>query len=74
MKPIKFIIILTTIFVILFGLVPLFENFPAVTAIVLWVAGHVLIVYMVIRVMRKGVPSAKTFDEGYWYEDRGKIE
>lgn len=73
MKPIRFIIFFTTAYLFFYALTPYIESIPVRVTIILWLLSHVLIVYMVIRVLRKGVPSAKTFDEGYWYEDREKM-
>jgi hypothetical protein len=74
MKPIRLIVILTTVYLVIYTLVSNLTLLPAVALVSMWIFGHVLLVYMVVRVLRKGVPSTRTFDEGYWYEDRGKMD
>jgi hypothetical protein len=73
MKPIRFIILFTTAYLLFYALTPYIESIPVRVTVILWLLSHVLIVYMVIRVLRKGVASTKTFEEGYWYEDREKM-
>ena len=34
-----------------------------------YLASPFLVVWMVVRVLKKGEPSGRTFDEGYFYDD-----
>jgi hypothetical protein len=74
MAPIRFIIFLTTAYLLFYALTPYIDSIPIRITVVLWLFSHVLLVYMVVRVLRKGIPSTKRFDEGYWYEDKEKNE
>ncbi|MEJ2595933.1 MAG: hypothetical protein P8100_12605 [bacterium] len=73
MKPIRFIVLFTTAYLFIYAITPFIGSIPDYVPISLFIGGNFLLVYMVIRVLRKGVPSEKTFEEGYWYDDREKI-
>lgn len=73
MKPIKNIVLFTTIYLFIYAIVTQIGTVPYFVPMSLFIFSHFLLVYMVIRVLRKGIPSDKTFEEGYWYDDREKI-
>jgi hypothetical protein len=68
MENIKFPILFTTSYLILFALVPWFGA-SLETMVILFLFSPFLIVWMVIRILKDGKPSGKKFNEGHFYED-----
>lgn len=73
MKPIRFIILFTTAYLFGYALTPFIDSIPLIIVFTLWFFGTFLLIYMVVSVLVKGIPSKQKFNEGYWYEDRGRI-
>jgi hypothetical protein len=73
MKPIRFIVLLTTTYLFGYSLTPYIDSIPTIIIFSLWFFGTFLLIYMVVAVLVKGIPSKRTFEEGYWYEDRDRI-
>ncbi|HBH23333.1 MAG TPA: hypothetical protein DDY13_07905 [Cytophagales bacterium] len=67
MEKIKFPILFTTYFIIILNLLPFLGVAYAIIAGMLFVAPFIVI-WMVWRVLKDGIPSEHTFDE-VWYED-----
>jgi len=49
------------------------DAIPEKVTMSMFLASQILILYLVYSVLTKGIASDKTFEEGYWYEDREKL-
>lgn len=68
MEKIWFPIAFTTLFMIFVNIIPFFGVAPAFIAFLLLFAPP-LVIWMVIKILKDGVHSEKTF-ESHWYEDQ----
>lgn len=68
MENIKFPVLFTTAFLLIYSILPVVGVGFSVMKI-LFVLSQVLVVWLVIRVLKDGKPSEKKFNEGDWYED-----
>ena len=67
MKEIRNLVIITTLFIITYSLLPVFEvKFSLI--FFLFAIGNILVINMVYRVLKFGKASKKQFTE-QWYED-----
>ena len=57
----------------LYALTPHINIIPDSVTVFLFLASHILVIYLVYTVLTKGIASEKTFDDGYWYEDRERM-
>ena len=67
MKALRFPIGITT-FVLFFYAISTLVDIPYSLVFMLFLLTNVLFIWMVIRILKDGKPSEKTFDE-YFYED-----
>lgn len=68
MEKIKFPIIITTIFMLSVNLMPFVGVHGSIISFFLLLA-PAMVIWMVIRTLKDGVPTQKTF-ETHWYEDQ----
>ena len=68
MDNIKIPILLTTVYLVLYSMLPAL-NLVYDLIFILFVISQFMVVWLVIRVLKDGKPSGKKFNEGYWYDD-----
>ena len=73
MKPVRFIIYFNTAYLVLYTIFTTIPNFPFGVIALMFTASPFLVIYMVVKVLKEGRSSVKTWDEGYWYDDREKM-
>jgi hypothetical protein len=69
MKHIQFPIYFTTFLLLVYTMLPFLNSSYYLIAWGFFISNF-LIVWMVVRVLKDGVPSQKKFSDGYFYEDR----
>ncbi len=70
MKEIRNVVIGTTLFLVIYSLLPAFDvKFSLI--FFLFAVGNILVINMVFRVLKFGKASSKRFTE-QWYEDQKK--
>lgn len=67
MKKVKFPVLFSTFYLLLHSISP-YLGVPESVIIASWMLSPLLVIWMVVRVLKDGVPSDKTFDE-HFYED-----
>ncbi len=67
MQKIKWPIIIVTAYLVFYNSTPIF-GFSPDTVIAMYIASPVLLLWMVYKILKDGVPSERTFDE-YFYDD-----
>ena len=67
MKNIQFPVYFTSLVLAFYTLTP-YMGVPYALVSTLFLSLNVLIVWMVVRVLKDGIPSNKTFDDS-WYDD-----
>lgn len=67
-----FIVLLVTVFVLFYSLMPEL-NYSYDAIFLAFMVSQVAIVYMVYSVLKFGKDPGKKFSEGYWYADREKV-
>ncbi|MEO1022874.1 MAG: hypothetical protein AAFW89_10035 [Bacteroidota bacterium] len=73
MKQIRFIIYFNTAYLLLYTIFTTVPNFPFGVIALMFTASPFLVIYMVVKVLKDGKPSGKTWEGGYWYDDREKM-
>lgn len=68
MKAVQFPIFAAS-FVLLLYMISVIANLAFAIIFMLFTLGNAITIWMVIRVLKDGNPSAQTFEEA-WYEDR----
>ena len=67
MKNIQFPVYFTSLVLVFYTLTP-YIGVPYALIATLFLSLNILIIWMVVRVLKDGVPSSKRFSES-WYED-----
>ena len=73
MKPIATTVGLVTLYVFFYAITPHIAAIPDRVTIAMGLFSPILLLYMVFVILKKGQPSGRTFDEGYWYDDHDKM-
>ena len=73
MKPIAFIVWFTTAFICFYAVSPVVDSISDQITLIMGLVAPLLLIYMVYRVLKSGQASGRTFNEGYWYDDRDKM-
>ncbi|MCU0354467.1 MAG: hypothetical protein MUD08_12135 [Cytophagales bacterium] len=68
MQGCRFPILFVTAFLVVYTLSPHLGASPLMISSA-YLASPFLVIWMVVRVLKKGEPSGRTFDEGYFYDD-----
>ena len=68
MRPIKLPILFTTVFLMFHTISP-YLGVPEKVIIASWALSPLVVIWMVIRVLKDGIASQRTFEE-YFYDDR----
>lgn len=74
MKDVYNIITFATAYLVLYVTGAQLGVLPAWVLVLLFLGSPVLVIYMVIRILKDDYSPDGTFDEGYWYEDKDRIE
>jgi hypothetical protein len=74
MEKINNIILFTTCYLVFYIVGAELDVLPDLFILLLFIGSPIVVLYMAFKILKDGQVPEGSFDDGFWYEDRPRIE